>query len=1088
MTHIPSSPSRNEAVREETGIACLFVIRLVFLCFSLSIANIASAANAIDAWRAEVASLRILVENDSPAARDKGLGMLAQLPSEATPVDEARLLNVISRAEIYMGLVREATANARRALDIATRSGDRIVQVEANLNIALNSVNEGNIEAMTTATTTSVELVDGLERADLVTEALMRMAMLYTRRGQVDEAIAMSMQALEIAKRSGNAMGLTYAYHGVAVTNNVVGHGKEAHDSFVMMRDAARAAGSRMLERYALLGIAQALMSAGDVADGEAHIREVIAIFRAVGAPFAVNHARFVLADSLRNRGKYANALSLFSETVDLYAKYPSKIGLWYSLVARSDVHRTLGNHPSAVADAESAYALSKEIGMALYEVRSAQQVATLHADHGEYKQAYTLAAAAAALINRTEREKASARVIELAQKYETESKRRQIEELTRRNELQHAELRHRETQQRLLWSVLGGSVAILAIIVFFLVRLRRSHAIIRELNMGLEQKVQSRVAELRQQTRYLRTLIDSLPWWVWLKDTTGRYLAVNETAANAFKLGTHELGGKSDKDVLPADAASTFEADDAEVMSSRRSKNIEEVQITPYGPVWMETFKAPVLDEDGTVLGTVGFARDISERKALDAAREAALADAQRVAQLRSDFLAQISHELRTPLNGILGYAQILQNDQSLNERQEAGVNVIRQSGEHLLTLINDILDSAKVEAGKLELYLEDIPLRRFLQTIADMIKVKAMQKGIGMVTDLSPDLPAAVRGDEKRLRQVLLNLLANAIKFTDRGAVTLRVTEVAPERFHFEVRDSGIGMREEHLKEIFQPFAQTGEVQRRLGGTGLGLTISRQFVRLMGGDIQVESRLGEGSCFSFELDLPVTRIEIHDSGGKRIVVGYEGPRRSILVVDDVEENSAMVRDMLGQLGFKVYAAANGAEALRMAPRLMPDLILMDVVMPEMDGIETTRRLRALPQITAVPVIAVSASSADENRKRLLSAEMNGFLSKPLVREKLLGKIESLLGLTWVHEAVHAYQTDTAESADQLVPPPADEMEVLRRLARLGNMDEIQERAAYLMDLDRRYRPFAERLSTLAQNYQSKAIMQFVMSRPQRS
>ena len=307
------------------------------------------------------------------------------------------------------------------------------------------------------------------------------------------------------------------------------------------------------------------------------------------------------------------------------------------------------------------------------------------------------------------------------------------------------------------------------------------------------------------------------------------------------------------------------------------------------------------------------------------------------------------MSHELRTPLNGILGYAQIMQQDKSLDDLQHTGVNVIRQSGEHLLMLINDILDVAKIEAGKTSLCRSDIQLAQFIHIIVEMIRVKAEQKGLKFICDIAPDVPQWGRIDEKLLRQVLLNLLSNAIKFTDRGQVMLQVRVTPSARLRFEVRDTGSGIDVAELDTIFQPFEQVGDAQRRLGGTGLGLSISRQYVRRMGGDIQVESVLGQGSTFWFELEVPVVVAETATAMTRRIVTGYQGPRQIVLVVDDLAENRAMVADMLKPLGFEVVEAANGREALEIAQNLLPHLILMDIVMPEMDGLEATLHLRRL-------------------------------------------------------------------------------------------------------------------------------------------
>jgi signal transduction histidine kinase/DNA-binding NarL/FixJ family response regulator len=445
---------------------------------------------------------------------------------------------------------------------------------------------------------------------------------------------------------------------------------------------------------------------------------------------------------------------------------------------------------------------------------------------------------------------------------------------------------------------------------------------------------------------------------------------------------------------------------------------------------------------------------------------------------QAKSTFLANMSHELRTPLNGILGYAQILLRDKTLGEHPLSGLNVIRQSGEHLLTLINDILNFAKIEAGKLELYVTDLPFVRFLGVIADMIAVKAAEKELDFHCQLAPDLPAWVRADEKRLRQVLLNLLSNAVKFTDRGSVRLDVRRTAAGRIRFEVQDSGTGIDADQLEAIFRPFEQAGDLQRRLGGSGLGLAISQQLVRLMGSEIRVESQVGAGSTFWFELDLPVVTAAKTAAARDLDVAGYQGRRQKILVVDDIAQNRAVAVDMLNQVGFEMSEAASGAEGLEKAQAVRPDLVLMDLVMPGMDGLEATRRLRALPALKAVPVIVLSASASISDQEKSLAAGANAFLAKPLDYGRLLAQIARLLHLGLIYEVAPAEPALEDKEAGPLLAPPENEIEALYHLARLGNMQDILNWASRLDALDERYRPFARQLRVLAKGYQSKAIL----------
>jgi PAS domain S-box-containing protein len=605
-----------------------------------------------------------------------------------------------------------------------------------------------------------------------------------------------------------------------------------------------------------------------------------------------------------------------------------------------------------------------------------------------------------------------------------------------------------------------------------------------------LEQRVQTRTAELRQQTLYLRTLIDTLPLRIWLKDTKRRYLATNQANADACGRTVDAMIGKSDEDLRPAEQAEHYRADDEEVMASHQRKTVEEPMTGANGMTWMETWRAPVLDEDGSVLGIVGASRNISERKAAEEAREKALAEAVRLARQRSEFLAQMSHELRTPLNAILGYAQILRRDtHQLTQRQASGLATIQESGQHLLTLINDILDLARVEAGRLELYPSDIDLAVFLSVVGDIIRVKAEEKSLLFKSWASPDLPASVKVDDKRLRQVLLNLLGNAVKFTDRGEIVFRVQRAASPppgtggetmaRLRFEVQDTGIGMNDDQMGRLFQPFEQLGEGQRREGGTGLGLAISQQLVRLMGGQIQVKSLPDKGSLFWFELDLPVSEAAIAILPVQQHVIGYEGPRKKVLVVDDVPQNRAMLIDMLQPLGFEVFDASNGQECLSQLGMVKPDLILMDVMMPRVDGREATRRIRNLPEFAAIPICLVSASASKEDEARSRDAGADACLPKPIDHGELLRVISELLALKWIVEGATLEPAQHEE--DELVIPPPEEIERLYSIARLGIMQEIRAQAEHLKSLDVRYAPFADTLINLAQNYQSKAILALI-------
>ncbi|WP_118184574.1 ATP-binding protein [Paraburkholderia phosphatilytica] len=651
----------------------------------------------------------------------------------------------------------------------------------------------------------------------------------------------------------------------------------------------------------------------------------------------------------------------------------------------------------------------------------------------------------------------------------------------------------------------------------------RQAEDALKELNAGLEARVAQRTAELstalagqaaeiverqhaeesaRASEHFLDSIIENIPDMIFVKDAaTLRFIRFNKAAEQLLGYHREELIGRSVHDLFPAHEADFFAQKDRAVLESGQMADVPEEPVhTRYGPRVVHTMKMAICDSHGKPQFLLGISRDITEHKRAEEElrryrehledmireRTAELAVAKEHAdaanQAKSDFLAHMSHELRTPLNGILGYAQILKRDRQLDQRQLDGLTVIQRSGDHLLTLINDILDMAKIEAGRVELNLSDVPLERFVYFIAETMRVKATEKGLAFSCEMAPGLPAGVRVDEKRLRQVLLNLLSNAIRFTEAGSVRFCVGFAPSGRLRFDVQDTGIGIDAARLEAIFQPFEQASDTRHRFGGTGLGLAISRQLVRLMGGEIRVESRRGAGSTFSFELDVAVVAAPRAEAPPELSIAGYAGPRRTILVVDDVAENRAVAVDMLGQLGFEMAEAGDGEEALEKALALRPALVLMDVVMPGMDGLEATRRLRAMPAFHDLPIVAVSAGASGSDAAKSLAAGANAFLTKPVDFRELLSQVAALLDIEWIDDVPEGLSSASADaSAGALVAPPQQEIDTLHHLARLGDMRAIAEHALRLVELDERYRPFADHLGQLAKAYRSKAILSFV-------
>ncbi|MDZ8054953.1 MAG: AAA family ATPase [Aulosira sp. ZfuVER01] len=453
-----------------------------------------------------------------------------------------------------------------------------------------------------------------------------------------------------------------------------------------------------------------------------------------------------------------------------------------------------------------------------------------------------------------------------------------------------------------------------------------------------------------------------------------------------------------------------------------------------------------------------------------------------------KSQFLASMSHELRTPLNGILGYAQILNKNNGFTAEEKNGVNIIYQCGEHLLTLINDILDLSKIEAGKLELYPTEFSFPDFLEGIVQICKIRSEQKGISLIYNQLSSVPKIVRADEKRLRQVLINLLSNAVKFTEKGSVKFQVG-YHEGKLRFQVEDTGIGIAEEQLEEIFLPFKQVGEDSRKTEGTGLGLAISRQLVEMMGGELKVKSTLGKGSVFWLDLDLPEVVFPINvKKVVERNIIGFIGERKKILVVDDKWANRSVLVNLLKPLGFEILEATDGLDCLHKASEFKPDLIFMDLVMTVMDGFEATRRLRMLPNFKEVKVIAISASVFDFEQKQSLEVGCNDFLPKPFRVAELLEKLRIHLGLEWIYEEIEIepkQQKDvnlkTKIQNLQLIPPSAEEIAILLDLAMKGDLRSLAQKATQLEELDEQLLPFATHLRQLAKEFKGKQIVDFI-------
>jgi signal transduction histidine kinase/ActR/RegA family two-component response regulator len=501
------------------------------------------------------------------------------------------------------------------------------------------------------------------------------------------------------------------------------------------------------------------------------------------------------------------------------------------------------------------------------------------------------------------------------------------------------------------------------------------------------------------------------------------------------------------------------------------------------------------VRDDFGKPLRIAGIHQDVTERvRAQEELREARAAaeKARRAAEdanrAKSVFLANMSHELRTPLNAILGFSQLMlresvTGDSGLSAEQRENLEIIGRSGEHLLGLINDVLELSKIEVGRVALHKECFDLRRLLGGLEEMFHLRAADKGLMLIFDRAPDVPQYVRADEGKLRQVLMNLLGNAVKFTAEGGVTLRVgcldlpgTSTLEDSFRegnprllFEVEDTGPGIAPEELDAVFDPFKQTASGQKSHEGTGLGMPISRQFVRLMGGDLTFRSELGVGSLFRFDVQVQLAdAADVPTAQPTRRVVGLEPdqPVYRLLVVEDREANRRLLVRLLAPLGFEMREATNGQEGIEVWQRWKPHLIWMDLRMPVMDGHEATQRIKCTTQGQATVVIALTASAFEEDRVMILSEGCDDYVRKPFREQEIFDALTKHLGVRFVYaEDAQPVGVPTESAAGVLTAAalgalPADWVTSLHGAASqldadliLAMLDQVRDQHAPLCD-----------------------------------
>jgi two-component system sensor histidine kinase/response regulator len=535
-----------------------------------------------------------------------------------------------------------------------------------------------------------------------------------------------------------------------------------------------------------------------------------------------------------------------------------------------------------------------------------------------------------------------------------------------------------------------------------------RVEARTHELQLEVNERMRAEET-LSEERRVLRALIDNVPDFMYVKDAQSRFVVANASLAGSMGVkSSEELLHKTDFDFYPKELADAYYQDEQNVIHTKQPLfNREEQGFDADGNrIWLLTTKVPLYDKNGRVTGVAGIGRDITHLKKTQEEMQKATEAAEAASRAKSEFLANMSHEIRTPLNGVMGMTD-LALDTELTPEQREYLETVKMSGDSLLSVINDILDFSKIEAGKIDLETIDFNLRESLETTLKTLALRADEKGLELLCEVAPEVPEIVRGDSSRLRQIVVNLVGNAIKFTDVGEVAIRVQLESREGSEcicrFTVADSGIGIPEDKRESIFDPFSQADtSTTRKYGGTGLGLTISTRLVRMMGGKIWVESEMGSGSQFHFTV-----RLGVADAKESRL--GTIAPPEilrgvKVLVVDDNRTNCRILEGMLTRWQMKPTSVNGGAGALAQLSAAREEgepynLILTDMHMPDMDGFALVEQIRQQPELATATIMMLTSAGHRGDAARCQELGVSAYLLKPIRQSELREAVARVLG-----------------------------------------------------------------------------------------
>ncbi len=594
---------------------------------------------------------------------------------------------------------------------------------------------------------------------------------------------------------------------------------------------------------------------------------------------------------------------------------------------------------------------------------------------------------------------------------------------------------------------------------------------------------------DLSEERSLLRTLIDSVPDLIYIKDKESRFILANKNVINLFGFKKiDEIIGKNDFDILPKEIAEKNYTDEKKIISSGESliNNEEMIQLPNGEKYWYSITKVPLRDNDDNIIGLIGINRDITKLKIIEENLQKSKEAAEAANQAKTIFLSNMSHEIRTPMNVILGFSQLLLRDATLSLQQIDRLNNINRSGEHLLALINDILEISKIEAGHLTINSTKLNLHEFLNNIKSMFKVKTDAKQLIFKINSIEKLPKFIISDEAKLRQIFINLIGNAIKFTNKGEISVSVRIKKKDKnsiLEAEVKDTGQGISEKDMNKIFNLFEQT-EDGIKAGGTGLGLALSKKLVNILGGDISVKSALNIGSCFIFNIRIKeCDQEEISQVITKQRVIGLKSGQKKykVLITDDVLENRIFLKDMLKIIGFEVLEAENGKEAIKKYKEYSPDVILMDINMPLLNGFEATKYIKKMKNGKNIPIIVITSYVLNEEKQKMLEIGANECLSKPFKEKELFDALKSCLGIDYEYETEKKY--DSIHITDKIKKDLSNlPEELISNMLDATISLELNRLSELILDVEKKSPETADYLRNAVKKYQYDLLMKLFL------